>query len=116
MRQTPFEGLLNTWDSSQGVLSSAFSSIPIGADRGDTSELLSPDGKYIHMAGPVAGRRLINTQTGDSGWQPNIDKEYAPPANGLPYYSYRGTPVFSPNGDYLAIPGLFSDANIYIFS
>lgn len=112
----PYDGLLNTWDSSQGALSSAFSSVPIGADRGDTSTLLSPDGKYIHMAGSTVGRRLINTQTGDSRWQPDIDKEYALPANGLPYDPYRGTPVFSPNGDYLAIPGLFSDANIYIFS
>lgn len=116
LSQNMFEGILNTWNVQQKTL--ADTSVPIETDRGDRFEIISPDGKYVFLGGPVAGFRLVNSQTGYSGWKPDFGTQDASETitDRIPADSYSVTPVFSPNGDYFATVGVEANANVYIFA
>ena len=121
LSQNLFEGRFNLWDAGREVLITPFYLDSVETDRDDSFEMISPDGKYILLGGRVSGLRLIDSQTGYSGWRPDLSAQAdsaianeSTPADFDAIYSLR--PAFSANGDYLAIPALDTTSNVYIFS
>ncbi len=119
LSQNLFEGKLTSWDANRELLiTPVYGSIE--TNRDDSFEMISPDGKYILLGGPVAGLRLIGSETGYSGWRPDLSEidlaiaNESTPADFDAIYSVK--PAFSANGAYLAIPALDTTSNIYIFS
>ncbi len=116
LSQNLFEGMFSSWNVQKKAL--ADYPVPIGTDRDDSFEIISPDGKYVLLGGPVAGLRLINSQTGYSGWKPDFGSRDTSEVitDRIPADPYSVTPVFSPNGDCFATFGVEVNTNVYVFS
>lgn len=85
-----YEAHLRTWDVKTGETRST---VPASVDRTDDQLSLSPDAKTYLVAGQVAGSRIINAE---------IRKEW--PLRGFNVSSGASTPLFSPDGQMLAVP------------
>jgi hypothetical protein len=69
------------------------STVPAAVDRTDDQLALSPDATTYLITGQVMGSRFFNTQNRQS-WE----------LNGFDVNSGASTPLFSPDGQILAVP------------
>jgi WD40 repeat protein len=85
-----YEAHLRTWDVKTGE---TLRTIPAAVDRTDDQLALSPDATTYLITGQVVGSRFFNTQNWQS-WE----------LNGFDVNSGASTPLFSPDGQMLAVP------------
>jgi WD40 repeat protein len=85
-----YEAHLRTWNVKTG---GTRSTVPAAVDRTDDQLALSPDATTYLITGQVMGSRFFNTQNRQS-WE----------LNGFDVNSGASTPLFSPDGQILAVP------------
>jgi WD40 repeat protein len=85
-----YEAHLRTWDVKTG---GTLRTIPAAVDRTDDQLALSPDATTYLITGQVVGSRFLNTQN----WQSSD-------LRGFDVNSGASTPLFSPDGQILAVP------------